>query len=288
MTEPWAHWDVHPSVAVGLVFLGGLYVFLGGLRATRRQVAAFAASLLVLLGTLNGPLHELSDHYLFSAHMVQHLLLTMLFPPLMLYGVPSWVARGMLGGGRAGGRAVRSRADLLPASPPARQPAQAAQAALFALTRPVVAAALFSSVMAFWHLPVFYEAAMRNHDLHILQHLTFMASAVLMWWPLLSPLPEVPRISYPAQMLYLFMLGIPMSVVGALIALSERLLYPFYLEVPRLWDLTPLVDQQLGGLIMWVPGGLVFWIVMTVVWFRWAAREARGDVERAVPPEAYS
>ena len=129
---------------------------------------------------------------------------------------------------------------------------------------------------------------MRNHDLHILQHLTFMASAVLMWWPLLSPLPEVPRISYPAQMLYLFMLGIPMSVVGALIALSERLLYPFYLEVPRLWDLTPLVDQQLGGLIMWVPGGLVFWIVMTVVWFRWAAREARGDVERAVPPEAYS
>jgi putative membrane protein len=290
VTEPWAHWDVHVSVAVGLVLLGGLYVFLGGLAAPRRQVASFAGSLVVLLVTLNGPLHDLSDNYLFSAHMVQHLLLTMLFPPLLLYGTPSFVARGLLARGRAGPKGLpdgrgwaggRSAPDA-PSRPPARL-----TAVLSALTRPVVAATVFSAVMAFWHLPRFYEAVMRNHDLHIVQHLTFMASAVLMWWPVLSPLPEVPRTSYPAQMLYLFLLGIPMSVVGALITLSGRLLYPFYLEVPRLWGLTPLVDQQLGGLIMWVPGGLVFWVVMTVVWFRWAAREERGDVEHAVPPQAY-
>ncbi|HXF95623.1 MAG TPA: cytochrome c oxidase assembly protein [Gemmatimonadales bacterium] len=266
MTEAWGHWDVHASVAAGLVLLGGLYVFSGGLGGRRRQVASFAAALVVILVTLNGPLHNLSDHYLFSAHMVQHLLLTMLFPPLLLYGTPGPVARRLLGG--------RGRA------------AAVVHTLMAALTRPVVAAATFSGVMAFWHFPAFYEAAMRNHDLHIVQHLTFLASAVLMWWPVLSPLPELPRISYPAQMLYLFLLGIPMSVVGALITLTGRVLYPFYLEAPRLW-FDPIVDQQLGGLIMWIPGGLVFWGAMTVVWFRWAAREERGDVEREVPPEAY-
>jgi putative membrane protein len=151
----------------------------------------------------------------------------------------------------------------------------------------VVAASSFTTVLAFWHMPPFYEAAMRNHAVHILQHLTLIGSAVLLWWPILSPVPELPRIAYPAQMLYLFLLGIPMSVVGALISLSERVLYPFYLDAPRIWGLTPLVDQQLGGLIMWIPGGLVFWGAMTVVWFRWARREETADVERAVPVEAY-
>jgi putative membrane protein len=129
---------------------------------------------------------------------------------------------------------------------------------------------------------------MRDHDLHIVQHLTLIAGAILVWWPILSPVQEVPRIAYPAQLLYLFLLGIPMSVMGALIALSERVLYPFYLGVPRLWGLTALVDQQLGGLIMWIPGGLIFWAAMTVVWFRWSYREETADVEREVPPEVYA
>jgi putative membrane protein len=262
---------MHASVAIGLALLGGLYVSLGGLRAPRRQVIAFAGAIVVLLVTLNGPLHALSDHYLVSAHMVQHLLLTMLFPPLLLYGTPAVVARRVLAVGRSGPKGL---------------PYGRGQAVMSVLARPVVAASLFSAVLAFWHIPAFYEAAMRNHDLHILQHLTLIGSAVLLWWPILSPIPELPRLPYPGQMLYLFLLGIPMSVVGALIALTERVLYPFYLDAPRLW-LEPLVDQQLGGLIMWVPGGLVFWGAMTVVWFRWAAREERGDVERAVPLEAY-
>ena len=94
--DAWQRWDVHPSVAVGLVLLGGLYVLLGGLAAPRRRVAAFAGSLCVLLGALNGPLHELSDRYLFSAHMGQHLVLTLLFPPLFLYGLPAGVVRRVI------------------------------------------------------------------------------------------------------------------------------------------------------------------------------------------------
>lgn len=262
MPAPWNRWDLHPSVVIGLVLLGGLYVFLGGLRAPRRRVIAFAGALVVMLLALNGPLHDLSDGYLFSAHMTQHLVLTLAFPPLLLYGTPAWVVRPLL------------RPPLV-----SRFAARA--------TRPVPAALLFVAPISLWHFPVFYEAAMRHHDLHIAQHLVFIATSVLMWWPVLSPVPELPRIPYPAQMAYLFLLGIPMSLVGALITLSGTVLYPFYAAAPRVWGLAPLADQQIGGLLMWVPGGLVLWAAMTVVWFRWAAREERGNVERAVPPEAY-
>jgi putative membrane protein len=260
----WEHWDLHPSVVIGLVLLAGLYVRLGGLAAPRRRVAAYAGALVVLLVTLNGPLHDLSDEYLFSAHMVQHLILTLVFPPLFLYGLPADLVR----------RVIRPRWVLgLGRS----------------LVRPIVAAAIFTVVMVLWHLPRFYNAAMEHHGLHIVQHLLFLVAAVIMWWPVLSPVPELPRASYPGQMLYLFLMGIPMSVVGAFITLASEPLYPFYVAAPRVWGLSPLADQQIGGLIMWVPGGLVFWLAMSVVWFRWAAREARpgSDAEREVPLEAY-
>jgi putative membrane protein len=261
---PWNRWDLHPSVVIGLVLLGGLYVFLGGLRAERRRVAAFGAALLVIFVALNGPLHNLSDAYLFSAHMAQHLLLTLLFPPLLLYGTPAWVVRPLLAP-----RWVTAPARIL--------------------TRPVIAAATFTAPIVLWHVPLFYEAALRNHTLHILQHLVFLATAVLMWWPILSPVPELPRIAYPGQMLYLFLLGLPMSITGALITLSDAVLYPFYAEAPRVWKgVDALSDQQIGGLLMWVVGGLALWGAMTVVWFRWSVREQRGDAEQAVPLDAYA
>ncbi len=262
--EDWRRLTFHPSVVIGLVLLGALYVGLGGLRAPRRRVVAFGAALVVLLAALNGPLHALSDEYLFSAHMAQHLILTLLFPPLFLYGLPADLVRRVLGP-----RWLR--------------------VASARLVRPVVAAAIFTVPIAMWHLPLFYEAAMRDHGLHVAQHLVFLITSVVMWWPILSPVPELPRASYPAQLLYLFLLGIPMSIVGAMITLAAAPLYPFYTEAPRVWGLSPMADQQIGGLMMWVPGGLVFWLAMTVVWFRWSAREERGtgEPEREVPREAY-
>lgn len=260
--DDWQHWDIHPSVAIGIVALAALYVRLGGLAAPRRRVVSFGASLLVLFFSLNGPLHDLSDGYLFSAHMVQHLILTLLFPPLFLYGLPAQVVRPFLRPAWVRAMGVR-------------------------MVRPVAAAAIFTVPIVLWHMPAFYEAAMRHHPLHIVQHLVFLASSVVMWWPVLSPVPELPRASYPGQLLYLFLLGIPMSIVGAMITLASSPLYPFYVAAPRVWGLSPIDDQQIGGLIMWVPGGLVFWIAMTVVWFRWGMREERGDAERQVPLEVY-
>ena len=260
----WQRWDLHPSVLIGLVLLGGLYVYLGGLRASRRRVASFAGALLVLGLALNGPLHNLSDAYLFSAHMVQHLVLTLVFPPLLLYGTPAGVVRPLLQPGWVYRVARR-------------------------VTRPLAAGVLFSAPITLWHFPQFYEAALEHHPLHIAQHLVFLATGVVMWWPVLSPTPELPRASYLTQLLYLFALGLPMSVAGALITLSDDVLYPFYAAAPRAWEggFAPLADQQLGGLVMWVGGTIYLWVAASVVWFRWAAREERGEAERAVPLEAY-
>ena len=258
----WDLWNIHPSVAAGLVLLGGLYAYLGGLRSGRRHVASFFGALVVLFLALNGPLHNLSDKYLFSVHMAQHLLLTLVFPPLLLYGTPARVVRPLLAPRwvMTVGRAV---------------------------TKPLPAAMLFTAPIVLWHVPVLYEAALRNHHLHIVQHLVFLTTAVIMWWPVLSPVPELPRLPHPLQLLYLFLLGIPMSVTGALITLSNDPLYPFYAAAPRVWGLSALQDQQIGGLLMWVLGGLMLWVVMTVIWFRWSVWDARGDAEREVPVAAY-
>ena len=225
-------------------------------------MASFGAALLVIFVSLNGPLHNLSDNYLFSAHMVQHLLLTLLFPPLLLYGIPQHVAR------RVAGRGWPLRVARF-------------------LTRPLIAGALFIAPIVLWHVPAYYEAALRDHDLHIVQHLVFLTTAVIMWAPVLSPLPEVPRLPYPGQMVYLFLLGLPMSVTGALIALAGRVLYPFYAAAPRVWTLDPMADQQIGGLMMWVPGSLALWGAMTVIWFRWARWSEAGADDREVPVVAY-
>jgi putative membrane protein len=131
---------------------------------------------------------------------------------------------------------------------------------------------VFNATIAVWHLPPFYNAAMANHNIHILEHLTFMVAAVLMWWPLMSQIPELPRLAYPGQMLYSFLMSIPMSIIAVYIAMSDHVLYPAYAAAPRVLPLSPLEDQLLGALIMWIPGGIIFYIIMTVVFFKWNAR----------------
>jgi len=211
-------------------------------------MTAYGGALLVILGALNGPLHHLSDEYLFSAHMVQHLLLTLLVPPLFLSGVPGWMVERIVAPAPLG-------------------------AVARALTRPLIAFTVPNAVLAAWHFPGPYGAAMANHDVHIVMHLTMMVTAGMLWWPVLSPTEKLPRLSRPVQLLYLFALGLPMSLIGAMITLADHPLYRFYVTAPRLWGLDPLEDQRIGGLIMWVPGMLVFWTAMTVVWFKWSRDE---------------
>ena len=275
----WTQWTVHWSTVIGLVLLAGLYEWAArragaGFRVpgageahaeadrgrspgtphpapgtpSRAQRISFYAGILTIFLSLNGPLHDLSDYYLFSAHMLQHLLLTLLLPPLLIWGTP--------------GAMLRPALQLKGVGPVARW-----------LTKPVHCFVLFNLVLSAWHLPPLYNTALAHHPVHIVQHLMFMVTAVLMWWPLMSPLPELPRLAYPAQMLYCFVMVIPMSIVSIYIAMADRILYPLYATAPRLWGLSPMMDQMLGGLIMWIPGGLFFYGVMTVVFFKWAQRQ---------------
>jgi putative membrane protein len=100
-----------------------------------------------------------------------------------------------------------------------------------------------------------------------------MATAILMWWPVLSPLPELPRIAYPVQIFYIFMQTVPGSAVGALITLGDRPLYRVYEQAPRIWGISALMDQQIGGALMWVGGSAYFLFLATVIFFVWAHRE---------------
>jgi len=257
----WTTWTIHWSTVIGLTALGSAYEWWARrLRARAaadgdeppvlhpRQRLAFFAGLAVIFASLNGPLHDLSDYYLFSAHMVQHLLLSLAVPPLLLFGTPGWMLRPFLAYPRLGAVARW-------------------------VTRPTRCFIIFNVVIAAWHLPPLYNTAMAYHPIHIVQHLTFMVASVLMWWPFLSPLPELPRLAYPGQMLYCFLMVIPMSIVSIYIAMADHVLYPAYAVAPRLWGLTPMSDQQIGGLIMWIPGGLLFYVVMTFVFFKWAGRD---------------
>jgi len=258
------HWDIHTDVLAGLALFGAAYLWGIGRRRHSSadgveawRIALFFAGLGTIFVALNGPIHDLSDRSLVSVHMLQHLLLTLVVPPLLLAGTPRWL--------------------LLPAVR-LRPVARIGRT----LTRPLPALAIFSVVFAAWHMPFLYEGALRHHGLHILEHLLLMASALLLWWPVLSPLPEWPRLHPAAQLLYLFVAGIPMVPVAAFITLTDRILYPFYGEAPWQWGLSPLADQRLGGVLMWIGGPLVFLIAMTIVYFRWMAR----DVEPAVAAPA--
>jgi putative membrane protein len=258
----WTAWHADPTVVAGVAALGGLYVAL--LRRGRAQgrrvkgvtVVSFFAGLAVLLGSLTGPLHDLADYYLFSAHMVQHLLLVFAMPPLLLYGTPGWML-----------------------SPLLRHPLVLRLGR--SLTRPPGAFASFNLVLVGWHLPPLYNLAMDHHGVHIVQHLMIMVVSVILWWPVMSPSHELPRAPYPVQMLYLFVVGLPMVVVSIFITMAGSVLYPYYAAAPRVWQaLTPHTDQHLGGLIMWIPGGMVFLVALSVVFFRW--QSAGGD-DLAVP-----
>jgi len=263
----WTSGQVHADVVVGAGLLA-LWYALAWARGPRRSAgepALFFGGVLVLLAALNGPLHDLSDYYLFSAHMVQHLLLTLVVPPLLLAGTPPSMADALL-------------APLL-----RRRPIGALARAV---TRPVPALGLYAVALVGWHLPGPYGAALEQHGWHVVEHLVLIATALLGWWPVLSPSTRLPRLHYGAQILYLFAFGMPMTVVAAMITGAEHTLYPFYAAAPRVVPLTPLADQRLGGLIMWVPAAVVPLVAFTAVFFRWVAADAAEEsagAERRAP-----
>jgi len=251
--------EIHVSVLVGTVYLAAAYLLAVGPAREKYgwdgdvvspwRKASFLGSVALIFMTLNGPLHTLSDEYLFSAHMVQHMLLMLIMPPFLILGIPPWLIRKAL------------------------EKPGVTRVARF-LTHPVAAFVAYNVTFIGWHLPQMYNWALVSHDLHIVQHLMFISVAVMMWWPVVNPVPELERIpTGPLLMMYIFAFGIPSTALSAFITLSDSVFYPWYEVAPRVSSLSPLEDQRLGGLIMWIPGMLIFWVGITSVFFRWTKDE---------------
>ena len=253
----WTEWHSHPDVLIGLGLLQGGYLLgVGPLReryglaeaSDPRQTATFTLGVLVIFFALLSPLHRISNDFLFSAHMLQHVLLTLVAPPLLILGTPDWLIRRIL------------RPDPL---------FIAARIA----TYPVVAFLLFNVIFSMWHMPALYNLSVTVHAVHVFEHALFMAAAVLMWWPIASIMPELPRLSYPLQMLYLFLLSIAQLIIFAPITFATSPLYEWYANAPRILALDAVADQQIGAIIMKIGGGLLFLALIIATFFRWYSRE---------------
>lgn len=220
---------------------------------TRGQIWAFSLGVLAIWVAADWPVHEISERYLLSAHMVQHLLLSLVAPPLLLLGTPAWLARALLP--RPLLRVVRR------------------------LSRPLVALILFNAVIALTHWTVLVDLALRAEGVHFGIHLALFGSATLMWMPVLSPLLEVPRLPYPGQMMFLFAQSIVPTVPASFLTFGNTVLYRAYAEAPRFFGISAIDDQRVAGLIMKIVGGLLLWAVIAVLFFRWHRQEQTDGVD---------
>jgi cytochrome c oxidase assembly factor CtaG len=263
-------WDWEPSIVVGTALIVGLYLYaLDSLRkryypaeqVKTGQTVAFLLGMFIMFLALVSPLDELGDSYLFSAHMLQHLCLTMVGPPLLLIGTPAWMVKPLL----------RNRAVFLIAK---------------FFTYPAIAFFLFNADFWLWHVPPLYNATLENLSIHILEHLTFIIFGVLNWWPIYSPLEEgLPRLSLGGRILYLFLSGMPMVALGAGLTFSPPIYAP-YLAAPRIWGLSAATDQQLGGLIMWVPVNIAYIVMVSIIFIRWMQKQDAKQIKEEMELDA--
>ena len=251
-------WHPHPSV---WLLLGGIWVaYLVAVRRhravagdpsdRRRRTTLFSVGMACLWLGADWPVHDLAEGYLYSVHMAQHLLFTLVAPPLLIAGMPAWMWRGIL----------RPRWLFL---------------VFRFLTRPIVALILFNGLLLFTHWPEVVEASVRSELAHFTLHVLLVGSAVLMWWPVMSPLVELPALTPPAQMMYLFAQSLAPTIPASFLTFGHTLLYPVYGTFPRIWGISALNDQLIAGLLMKLVGGFILWGFVATIFFRWHAREER-------------
>jgi cytochrome c oxidase assembly factor CtaG len=140
------------------------------------------------------------------------------------------------------------------------------------LTFPALAFFLYNADFWLWHAPPLYNATLENQGIHILEHVTFIVFGILNWWPIFSPSEELPRLSLGGQVLYIFLAGMPTVALGAGLTFFPPLYAP-YLAAPRIWGLSAAVDQQLGGLIMWIPGNIFYIVIVSILFIQWMQKQ---------------
>jgi putative membrane protein len=272
----WKDWCSEPFSVVLLLLTAAWYAL--GLfrirsaspRAIRNlDVICFAAGWLVLFIALCSPLHPLGE-LLFSAHMIQHELLMLAAAPLLVLARPLPVFLFALP--RRWAAAIARASKWRPW-----------QRTWSFLTNPLSAWIIHAAVLWSWHAPFLFQAATENEWVHVLQHASFFGSALLFWWAVVHGRRRA--LSFGMSVLYMFTTGLQSGLLGALLTFSSVVWYPIYSNTTAPWRLTPVEDQQLGGLVMWIPAGLVYVCAGLMLFAGWLreAKKRSTDESFAVP-----
>jgi len=235
----------HPEVwalMVGAIFLAWYAVRVVGANAvpagqpvvTRRNKVAYIAAVLALWAASDWPIHDISEEYLYSAHMIQHLIISMIVPPLLLTATPEWLARLIMSPDGSAGVWIRR------------------------LSHPVVAGGIFNLVVVLSHMTTVVNFSIENGPFHYGVHFVVFFTSLMMWIPVCGPIKEL-RLSLPGQMVYLFLMSVIPTVPAGFLTFAEGALYESYDHNVRLWGIDITTDQQMAGLIMKLVGGIYLW-----------------------------
>lgn len=251
-------YQAHPDVwlvvgAVAVMYAVAVRRWTTGPSAERRRRGlAFAAGLVLLWVAADWPMDDVAERSLLSVHMAQYLVLAMIAPGLMLLGLPQDVVDRMLAG-----RGRRALARVA--------------------ARPWAAWLVVNAVLVTSHWNPVIEAYLGNSLVHLAMHIVWFASGVVLWWPVLSPLPDVPRLSPPAAIGYLFVQSVVPTIPASFLTLGDTPLFAAYERLPKPPGLDAVTDQQIAGLLMKIGGGIVLWIAIAIIFFRWSLREDEGS-----------
>jgi putative membrane protein len=255
-------WHPHPDVYLVLFVLGFGYWFANSrIRRhvapskpgpTRRQWVQWYGGLAVMWIASGWPVHDIGETSLFTFHMVEHMLLALIVPPLLLMGAPRWLADVTLGHPRVA-RWLRPLCKAVPAF------------------------VLFNATFILIHWPDMVELMLTSELVHFSIHFLLFFTAFLMWMPVLSPTVAIPKLSRPLQMLYLFLQSLLPTIPASFITFSSVAIYPVYGDAALAWGLTPVADQTIAGIVMKLGGGLIIWATVAVIWFRWTSEERQWE-----------
>ncbi|MEA2420359.1 MAG: putative rane protein [Thermoleophilaceae bacterium] len=250
--HPHLHWLGDPLVLVPLTLFAGIYVWRfaqarkesGGRGAGPLQALAFAGGMLAVLVALVSPLDGLGDQYLFSAHMVQHVLLGDVAPLLILLGLSRVILR------------------------PATRRLTNIERRLGPFATPATGLIAWLVLMYVWHIPALYDAAAAHALVHLLEHVCFFTAGVALWWPLIQPVPMRRRLTGLQPIAYIGTAKAGLAGLGIFLTWSTTAIYPYYEHTPRIWGLSPVEDQNVAGVIMMVEQSLTLALVLVVVFMR--------------------
>src|SRR5215472_15681479 len=245
-------WPFDPTVYAGIValFLGHAWLARGR-DLPRVSSLYFGLGLLCLWQALETPIDPISDHYLDSVHMLQHVLLAFVAPPQLLLGLSTEMA----------GRLLR-----IPG--------------LRAITEPIPAQVIAAVVMVGWHVPILYDMTLRDEGVHVLEHLLFIASGVVLYWPMVDATSVHARwrMSPGAKLVYMLIATLPQDGVALALMFSRVTFYPYYAQAPRLFEgFTALIDQTIAGAVLMIFGKVTLGVAAAVIFFRWFGAEQEED-----------